>query len=109
MTNNHHFPYRNPALPIAERVADLLARMTLAEKAAQLGAYCLNDVLDGADFSAEKAQAVLANGIGQVVRPAGGNTLVPREVGAATAAAQAWLAAQTRLGIPAMVHDECCS
>ena len=29
-------PYRNPALPAEQRVADLLSRMTLEEKAAQL-------------------------------------------------------------------------
>ncbi|WP_285106066.1 glycoside hydrolase family 3 N-terminal domain-containing protein [Promicromonospora sp. MEB111] len=29
-------PYRDPALPVAERVADLLGRMTLAEKAGQM-------------------------------------------------------------------------
>jgi hypothetical protein len=30
-------PWRDPARPVAERVADLLSRMTLAEKVAQLG------------------------------------------------------------------------
>ena len=30
-------PYREATLPVAERVADLLARMTLEEKVAQLG------------------------------------------------------------------------
>src|SRR5262245_4355755 len=109
MPNDPSFPYRNSALPVAERVSDLLARMTLEEKAAQLGAIWLNDVLDEHGFVAEKAQAVLANGIGQVVRPAGGNALRPAEVAQANAQTQAWLLAHTRLGIPAMVHDECCS
>src|SRR5436309_7965967 len=30
-------PYRDPKLPVEKRVADLLQRMTLAEKVAQLG------------------------------------------------------------------------
>ena len=30
-------PWRDPSRPVAERVADLLGRMTLAEKLAQLG------------------------------------------------------------------------
>ena len=30
-------PWRDPALPVAERVAALLARMTIEEKVAQLG------------------------------------------------------------------------
>src|SRR5260370_29133727 len=29
-------PYRNPSLPVEQRVADLLSRMTLEEKVAQL-------------------------------------------------------------------------
>lgn len=111
MTNHHSFPYRNPNLPIAERVADLLARMTLEEKAAQLGALWMNELLDlGTEtFVADKAQAIMPLSIGQVVRPAGGNPMRPPQVAAATAATQAWLASQTRLGIPAMIHDECCS
>ncbi len=109
MTHNASVPYRNAALPLAERVTDLLARMTLEEKVAQLGAIWLNDVLDQEVFSAEKARGVIPNSIGQVVRPAGGNALRPPQVAAATAATQAFLAGETRLGIPAMVHDECCS
>ncbi|MET4693645.1 glycoside hydrolase family 3 N-terminal domain-containing protein [Endozoicomonas lisbonensis] len=37
------FPYKDPALPIEERVADLLARMTLQEKIGQL---CQTPMLD---------------------------------------------------------------
>lgn len=109
MPNDLSFPYRNPALPVAERVADLLARMTLEEKVAQLGAIWLNDVLDEHGFVPAKAQPVLANGIGQVVRPAGGNALRPAQVAEANAQTQTYLLEHTRLGIPAMVHDECCS
>ena len=109
MPNDPSYPYRNPALPIAERAADLLARMNMAEKMAQVGAIWLNDVLDKESFSPEKARAVLHGGIGQVVRPAGGNALRPSEVAQANAQTQAYLMAETRLGIPAMMHDECCS
>src|SRR5688572_18362271 len=103
MTNNASAPYRNPSLPIAERVADLLARMTLEEKAAQLGALWMNDLIDQDTFVGDKAQALMPHSIGQVVRPAGGNPMRPLQVAAATAATQAWLAANTRLGIPAMI------
>jgi beta-glucosidase len=34
--NAHGLPYLNPALPVAQRVADLLARMTLDEKVGQM-------------------------------------------------------------------------
>ena len=98
MPNDLSYPYRNPALPLAKRVADLLARMSLEEKVAQLGAIWLNDVLDEHGFVAEKAQAVLANGIGQVVRPAGGNALRPPEVAQANAQMQAYLAVLANIG-----------
>ena len=42
-------PYRDPSLPVEERVEDLLARMTLEEKLAQLGSFWAFEVLtDGA-------------------------------------------------------------
>jgi beta-glucosidase len=76
---------------------------------AQLGAIWLNDVLDEPEFVPEKAQAVLQNGIGQVVRPAGGNAMRPAQVARANAQMQSFLMTETRLGIPAIIHDECCS
>jgi len=41
--------YKNANAPIDKRVADLLSRMTLEEKAAQLDMLSANDILDGAD------------------------------------------------------------
>ncbi|MCC7357952.1 MAG: glycoside hydrolase family 3 C-terminal domain-containing protein [Anaerolineales bacterium] len=102
-------PYRNPHLPIPQRVADLLARMTLAEKVAQLGSLWINDLVDGVTFSPDKARAALPHGIGQAARSAGFANLTPQQVAAVTAAAQAWVAQETRLGIPIMIHDESCS
>ena len=108
-------PYHNSHLGVAERVQDLLERMTLAEKVAQLSAAWLNEFSDAStlaepwSFSAERARARIGNGVGQITRPAGGNSLKPVQVAQATAAVQAFLLENTRLGIPAMVHDECCS
>jgi beta-glucosidase len=102
-------PYRNPQLPISERVADLLARMTLEEKVAQLGATWLNDFIDGEQFVAEKVRSGLPLGIGQIARTGGFNNLPADKVAAFTAALQAVLRQETRLGIPAMIHDESCS
>ncbi|HUS16366.1 MAG TPA: glycoside hydrolase family 3 N-terminal domain-containing protein, partial [Chloroflexia bacterium] len=109
MTNDTQPPYRNAKLPIAERVADLLARMTLEEKAAQLGATWLNDFIEDGAFVAEKARAGVPLGIGQIARSGGFNNLLPDQVAAITAGLQAFLAQETRLGIPAMIHDESCS
>lgn len=42
-------PYKDPTLPIEKRVNDLLARMTLEEKAAQLDMLAANDILDDSE------------------------------------------------------------
>lgn len=61
--------------PLEERVRDLLARMTLEEKVAQLGSVWVRDLLEDGKFSPEKARKLLKNGIGQITRIAGGSTL----------------------------------
>ncbi|HEX9074267.1 MAG TPA: glycoside hydrolase family 3 N-terminal domain-containing protein, partial [Anaerolineae bacterium] len=102
--------YRNTSYPIAERVQDLLARMTLDEKIAQLGScwiYELQD--DDQGFEQDKASALIGQGIGQITRVGGGSTLAPREIAQMANTIQAYLVHQTRLGIPAILHEECCS
>ena len=37
-------PYQNPNLPVEQRVADLLSRMTLEEKVAQMNMKSLNEL-----------------------------------------------------------------
>lgn len=109
MPNHNLYPYRNPTLAIEDRVADLLARMTTAEKVTQLGALWLNDVLEGRTFSADKARTAMPTGAGQIVRPAGGGPLAPLEVAQNLVHLQTFLLNETRLGIPGIVHEECCS
>ena len=109
MSKNPSFPYQNPGLPVEERVRDLVSRMTLGEKVAQLSAAWLSELSDDAGFSADKAQVRVGHGIGQITRPAGGSSLTPIQVAQATNAIQAFLTQNTRLGIPAMIHEECCS
>src|SRR5204863_860383 len=47
--------YRDPARPLAERVGDLLGRMTREEKIAQLGSAWVVQLADGATLSTERA------------------------------------------------------
>ena len=51
-------PWRDPSRPVTERVADLLGRMTLAEKLAQLGSVWIGAADDGGDGFAPNRSAV---------------------------------------------------
>ncbi len=97
-------------LPTAERVKLLLAEMTLAEKLQQLGGVWVYEILDAEQrLSPTKAADRIGNGIGQITRPAGASTLPPEGVAQLCNDIQKYLVEETRLGIPAMVHDECCA
>jgi beta-glucosidase len=63
--------YKNPQAPIPARVADLMARMTLAEKVAQLRGVWAGKgaMLSGLDFDSAKASANFPDGIGALGRP----------------------------------------
>jgi beta-glucosidase len=100
--------YLDADLPVEARAAALLAEMTLKEKIAQLGSIYIYDLLDEAGFSVEKAHR-MAEGIGQVTRLGAYSLLTPRQRAETANAIQSYLVHQTRLGIPAILHEECCS
>jgi beta-glucosidase len=101
--------YRDPARPVAERVQNLLSQMTLAEKVAQLGSVWVYELLDNLSLSEAKAHALLGEGIGQITRIGGASSLEPAASARLANSIQAFVIKHTRLGIPAMVHEECCS
>ncbi len=101
--------YRDATRPTGERVRDLLGRMTLDEKLAQLGSLWVYELLDRQAFSPEKANARLQHGIGQITRIGGASNVNPRESAELANTIQKHLLENTRLGIPAMVHEESCS
>jgi beta-glucosidase len=108
-------PYRNPKLPIEQRVADLIARMTPEEKLAQVMSamermVVVNDpksalVDPKGAFMPDRAAVYLKNGIGQISRPSGMRG--PREMAEFTNTIQKWVRENTRLGIPVLFHEEC--
>ncbi len=108
--------WRDPAVPPADRVQDLLARMTVQEKIAQLSGVWVNiDATSGTvaphqhDFTAPTAawETLISDGIGQLTRPYGTAPISPAEGARAVASSQRQIMAAGRLGIPAMVHEEC--
>jgi beta-glucosidase len=101
--------YQDPARPVAERVQNLLSQMTLAEKVAQLGSVWVYELLDDLSFSEAKAETLLGQGIGQITRIGGASSLEPAASARLANSIQAFVIKHTRLGIPAMVHEECCS
>src|SRR5437773_1386447 len=99
--------YRNPALPTARRVEDLLARMTPEEKVAQM--LCLWDakrqITDAAGrFDPARAPDWFKVGIGRIERPSDGHGA--RAQAEFTNAVQKWVRDNTRLGIPVIFHEE---
>ncbi|WP_436907703.1 glycoside hydrolase family 3 N-terminal domain-containing protein [Halosimplex marinum] len=108
MTGSERPPYQDPSLSTERRVSDLLERMTLAEKVAQLGGLAPSRLFDDGEFDREHAESQLADGIGEFTRLCGEGDFMPRE-GAATVNEAQSILDDTRLGIPAIAHEECLS
>jgi beta-glucosidase len=100
-------PYRDPALPIDARATDLLGRMTRAEKVAQLGSFWAFEVVRDDALDVDRLAAMAPDGIGHITRLAGSTNLRPHEVAETANAIQRHLVERTRLGIPAIIHEEC--
>lgn len=115
--------YRDARAPVDLRVRDLLSRMTLKEKVAQMIALWATkaDVMDGLSFVPGKASRAYPDGIGQITRAsdkrgvpgisgaAGGSAArwrTPRETVEFVNAVQRWARDETRLGIPVLFHEE---
>lgn len=110
--------YKDAKAPVEARVDDLLARMTLEEKVAQLMTVwdSKSDVFDAkGGFDATKMSAKFPNGIGQFARPSDAKgPASPREVKGRDVrgtvrlvnALQRHALTKTRLGIPILMHEE---
>ena len=100
-------PYRNPALPVEQRVEDQLRRMTLAEKVAQITGWWNPDEKklrdEGAIFTPGFYAKNCPNGIG-ALGPL--HNLTIEEDARCYAAVQEYFRNRTRLGIPPLLQDE---
>ncbi len=87
----------------------LLAQMTLDEKLAQIGSYWMYELQTGGVLDLDKVRAKLGQGIGQITRVAGASTFDPVLAAKMGNQIQKFLLEQTRLKIPAILHEESCS
>lgn len=102
-------PYRDRRLSTEDRVRDLLVRMSLEEKIAQLGSVWSTALLEKERFSEARAKEALRHGTGHVTRIGGATLLGPGETAGIAKAIQEFLVENTRLGIPAIIHEESCA
>ena len=102
--------YQDSKAPVQARVEDLLSRMTLEEKVAQLSGMGPERLLDAkGNLIKAQAQKLLKNGVGQITRIAGASGQDPEVAARASNQVQKFLLENTRLGIPALLHEECLS
>ena len=93
--------YRNPNLPIGQRVADLLKRMTLEEKVEQLGGRYRPGILDTTGkFNDRNAREAFRALFGV------DSKMSPHDAAVLRNAVQRYLVEKTRLGIPAIFQGE---
>jgi beta-xylosidase len=108
--------WRDPSRPAAERVADLLARMTLEEKTAQLTSAWLGDQPQDSNVAPMQGElrsagpplaALIRDGLGQLTRVFGTRPVPPAAAARTLRGLQAQIVAASRFGIPAVAHEEC--
>jgi beta-glucosidase-like glycosyl hydrolase len=120
--------WHDPTLPVADRVSLLLAQMTLEEKVAQLGSRWVRNGMDDAGrpkadsddahnvapmqdvFTASATvslQDASRHGLGHLTRVYGGLPVTAAEGAAEVIRQHHTVLEGSRLGIPAMVHEEC--
>ncbi len=122
--------WQDPALPVAERVDALLAEMTLEEKIGQLGSRWPGNAMqadrDGEPEERSEGTANVAplqdvfaasgrvpfeetirHGLGHLTRVFGSAPVTAAEGAAEVVRLQSEVVRHSRLGIPALVHEEC--
>src|SRR4051794_26434173 len=112
-------PWADAFRPLTDRVEALLAAMTLNEKLAQLASVWIGAELGGGDGGGNVApmqeafadpapvEEAGAHGMGHFTRPLGTSPVDAVEGARRLAGFQQELIARTRLGLPAIAHEEC--
>ncbi|MCC6616078.1 MAG: glycoside hydrolase family 3 C-terminal domain-containing protein [Anaerolineae bacterium] len=102
--------YTDAARPVEDRVAHLMTEMTVEEKVAQLAGVWVSDLIDlERRFSPRQARQSILHGTGHITRVGAVSMLPPVEIAKLTNDIQRFLVEETRLGIPAIIHEESCA
>jgi beta-glucosidase-like glycosyl hydrolase len=117
--------WQDPELPVPDRVDALLAEMTLAEKIGQLGSRWAGNDMARADAepverlnvaplqevfvasSEVSLEQASRHGLGHLTRVYGSRPVTVAEGAAELVRSQHTVLRNSRLGIPALVHEEC--
>ncbi|NNH05036.1 glycosyl hydrolase [Microbacterium ulmi] len=109
-------PWRNTELSVEERADALLAALTLDEKVAQLGSFwddkrgageVIAPMQDVFSDGRPPFEHVVRDGIGHLTRVFGTTPVTAADGVRKLQAAQRHVAGASRLGIPAIAHEEC--
>ena len=98
--------YRDTSAGIDDRVEDLIDRMTIEEKVAQLGGCWITSLVSGDAIDEDRVARRLRHGIGQVTRIGASTGLRPAGSAALMNELQRRVVDGTRLAIPLLVHEE---
>ena len=100
--------FKNPNLPIEDRVSDLMVRMTLQEKLNQTFCFHLYDDMlnENDELAEEEILEALQYGVGQLGKPNWAFDRGPKESAELANRIQKLVIESNRLGIPAIFHEE---
>jgi len=110
--NDASTDYKNAKLTVDKRVADLISKMTLEEKVAQMlcvwGQKKTMIVDENGNLNLDNLDKQLPNGIGQIARISDTTVnLTAKEMAELSNNLQKYFVEKTRLGIPVIFHEEC--
>ena len=98
--------YKDPSLPVAERVEDLLSRMTLEEKAAQLCGDLPPAYVRAGQVDTEALRRHFPHGHGRFTQYSLTGLTDPAMTAGISNQIQRYFVEQTRLGIPVALQTE---
>jgi len=102
--------YKDTTLSPHDRAEALLAEMSVEEKTAQIAGIWVSDLITSdRRLITESAQTRIPHGIGHITRIGAVGMLDPVPSAELANTLQKWLVENTRLGIPAIVHEESCA